>query len=178
MLAGVVWFYLADWDWRNDMYIVGDETITLIHKRPLWLQNQVDKILISQVHNVESVVSGLFSSLFDVGDVQISLVGSAESSVKVFRGVPNPRAIQSEISRRQMRARTQHEEADSDRQRQLIAEYLSVYNESIAPRLDVAQAQAQPAPPPPPPELPEIPPTHDGTRPPGIPRTLPDDPSQ
>ncbi len=175
MLVGAVWFYIADWDWRNDMYIVGDETITLIHKRPLWLQNQVDKILISQVHNVESIVSGLFSSLFDVGDVQISLVGSAESAIKVFRGVPNPRAIQAEISRRQMRARTQREEADSDRQRQLIAEYLSVYNENIAPRLDTAQAQPPP-PPPPPPEPPEIPPTHDGTRPPGIPRTRPDEP--
>ncbi len=175
MLVGGVWFYFADWDWRNDMYIVGDETITIIHKRPLWLQNQVDKILLSQVDNVESVVSGLFSNLSDVGDVVISLVGSAESSTKVFQGVGNPREVQAEISRRQVRARTLRDEADANRQRQIITEYLSVYHENIGPRLDAAQAQPDP---PPPPEPPEAPPTHDGTRPPGIPRIRPDKPSE
>ena len=174
MLVGGIWFYIADWDWRNDMYIVGDETITLIHKRPLWLQNQVDKILVSQVDNVESVVSGLFSSLFNVGDVVISLVGAAESSTKVFRSVSNPREVQAEISRRQARARMLREEAEANRQRQLIAEYLSVYHENIAPRLDNAQAQ----PPSQPPAPPEPPPTHDGTRPPGVPRVRPDEPPQ
>jgi hypothetical protein len=89
--------------------------------------------------------------------------------------VGKPREIQAEISRRQARARGLRDEADANRQRQLISEYLSVYHENIAPRPDSAQAQAQPAPPPPP-EPPEVPPTHDGTRPPGIPRIRPDEP--
>jgi hypothetical protein len=118
-------------------------------------------------------VSGLFSSLFDVGDVVISLVGASESNTKVFRSVGKPHEAQAEISSRQARARAQRDEADANRQRQLITDYLSVYHENIAPHPD--SAQAQPAAPPPPPEVPEAPPTHDGTRPPGIPRTLPDD---
>jgi hypothetical protein len=134
------------------------------------LQNQVDKILLSQVDNVESVVSGLLSNLLNVGNVEVSLIGSAESSTKVFRGVGNPHEVQTEISRRIARARSQREEATSSRERQLIADYLSVYHENIAPQLGSAP------PPPPPPEPPEAPPTHDGTRPPGVPRVRPDEP--
>jgi hypothetical protein len=178
LLVGAIWFYLADWDWRHDMYIVSDETITLIHQRPLWLQNQTDKILLSQVNNVVSLTSGFFSTLFDIGDVQISLVGADQASVKVFQGVQNPREVQAEISRRQARARALKEQGEADRQRQMIGDYLSVYHENIAPKLDAAQA-VPPAPQSPPP-LPEAepppPPLQDGTRPPGVPRVRPDEP--
>jgi hypothetical protein len=178
VLVGAVWFYLADWDWRHDIYIVGDETITLIHQRPLWLQNQNDKILLSQVNNVVSVTSGFFSTLFDIGDVRISLVGTDQASVKVFQGVQNPREVQAEISRRQVRARALKEQTEADRQRQMIGDYLSVYHENIAPKLDAAQsAPPVPQPPPSPPESePPPPPLQDGTRPPGIPRVRPDEP--
>jgi hypothetical protein len=102
----------------------------------------------------------------------VSLVGSAESSTKVFRGIGNPRAVQAEISRRQAQARARRDETEASRQRQLIADYLSVYHENIAPQLGSSQPQA----PPPPPEPPEVPPTQDGTRPPGVPRVRPDEP--
>ena len=36
LLVGCLAYYWMDWDWRNDLYIISDDTITLVHKRPLF----------------------------------------------------------------------------------------------------------------------------------------------
>jgi hypothetical protein len=131
LAAGVVWFYLADWDWRHDMYVVGDQTITLIHKRPLWLQDENDQVLLSQVDNVISETSGILDTIFQVGDVKISLTGSDAKNAKWFRNVHQPQEIQQEISRRQDRARSLKQEGETQRQKQAIIDYLSVYHETV-----------------------------------------------
>jgi len=112
-------FYWADWDWRHDIYIVGDHTIELIHRRPLWLQNESDQILVERIDNVISEKQGLFQSLFDYGHVRISLIGGDKGDQKVFRYVASPQHVQAEITRRQARLREE------------IAEYLSVYHETV-----------------------------------------------
>ncbi|MBZ0290513.1 MAG: hypothetical protein K8I30_23015, partial [Anaerolineae bacterium] len=171
---GAVWFYLADWDWRHDMYIVGDQTITLIHKRPLWLQDENDQILLSQVDNVISEMSGVLNTLFKIGDVKLSLTGSDAKNAKWFRKVHEPQEIQQEVSRRQDRAAVLRQEAESGRQKQAILDYLSVYHETIAPG-DSAQASGGAAtdlnaPGDRPPKV------RDRSRPPGIPLVRRDDP--
>ena len=57
LLAGCLTYYWLDWDWRNDVYIIADDTITLVHKRPFFLQNLRDQILVERIDNVESVSS-------------------------------------------------------------------------------------------------------------------------
>jgi len=131
LAVGVVWFYLADWDWRHDMYIVGDQTITLVHKRPLWLQDENDQILLSLVDNVVSEMSGVFDTVFQVGDVKISLIGADVGNAKWFRNVHRPQEIQQEISRRQDRARSLQQDAEAQRQKQAIIDYLTVYHETV-----------------------------------------------
>jgi hypothetical protein len=99
MLIGVIWFWLADWDWRNDLYIISDTVITLLNRSPLYLQYNEDQVLLSKVHNIEAVTVGLFRSLLDYGDVNVLLLG--DEAPKVFRDVPSPVQVREEISRRQ-----------------------------------------------------------------------------
>lgn len=131
-IIAALWFYWADWDWRNDLYIVGDETIRIIHKRPLWLQNDNDQILLNRIDNVVSDQSGIIQSMFDYGDVRLSLIGGDAGDAKVFRFVPAPQKVQAEITRRRDRLKNKSQDEQEARRRQEIAEYLSVYHETIS----------------------------------------------
>ncbi len=130
-LIGGLWLYWVDWDWRNDIYVVGARTIQLIHKRPLWLQSESDQVLLDSVDNVVSERGGLLQSLLDYGNVRISLIGGDQGGEKVFRAVPNPQAVQAEITRRQAWLRRLEKEEDERRRRDEIADYLSVYHETV-----------------------------------------------
>lgn len=128
-IIGAIWFYLTDWDWRNDLFVLGDETITLIHKRPLWLQNEVQRVRLAQVDNVVSDVTGFLNNLLNRGNVRISLIGSNE--LKVFDKIYDPAEVQAEISRRQAAFKARAQESEVRSQRQAIADYLAVYHQTI-----------------------------------------------
>lgn len=128
-LIGAIAFYWADWDWRNDYYVVADTTITLIHQRPLWLENLRDQILMERVDNVVSDSSGILPSLFNYGNVRVSLIGADQP--KLFRSVPDPRGIQQEISRRQQRLKQRQSQNEARQQREIIGEYLNAFNDRL-----------------------------------------------
>jgi len=177
MTIGGIWFYLADWDWRNDLYIVGDKTITIIHKRPLFLQDQKDVILLAQVDNVVADTKGIINSLIQVGDVRIMLTGS-EKNAKMFNWVYKPQSIQQEISRRQAKAEEAKQKAEAERQRQAIVEYLSVYHETVGGSAPSPFGVEAPPPQEPPPVQVQPSRIRDRSRPPGIPRARRDTPPQ
>ncbi|MEZ4672492.1 MAG: cyclic nucleotide-binding domain-containing protein [Anaerolineae bacterium] len=185
--VGVFWFYLGDWDWRNDMYIVGDQTITIIHRRPLFLQDEKDQILLAQVDNVVSDTRGFVNSIFQVGEVKLLLTGTDEKNAKRFTMVYAPQRIQQEISRRQDRANALKQESEALRQQQAIKDYLAVYHETTAPQqpagsplpgaqnatLPLASPPAYPGYSPPAEDDQMQPPrVRDRSRPPGIPRVI------
>lgn len=168
ILFGAATLYLADWDWRNDMYILGDQTISLIHRRPLWLQDQNDQILLSQVDNVISEMHGFLNTLAQMGDVKLLLTGTEVQNAKVFKNVHHPQQIQQEIAERRRRAQAQQGEAESKHQRQAILDYLAVYHDTLKDAAQDANVTGQSAEPTQPPAQP--PQVFDRTRPPGIPR--------
>jgi len=129
-LIGAMAYFWVDWDWRNDYYVVSDETITLIHRRPFFLQSLRDQILIERVDNVEAESSGFLASVFNFGDLRVSLIGADDH--KMFNNVPRPQQIQQDISTRQQRVKQQASEAEARQQREVLAEYLNVYNERLA----------------------------------------------
>ena len=131
LLVGCLAYYWMDWDWRNDLYIISDDTITLVHKRPFFLQNLRDQILVERIDNVESVSSGFLAALLKYGDVRMSLVGADEP--KMFHRVSNPQEIQQEISRRQHNKTERRAKYDAMQQRQILGEYLGVVNGSSLP---------------------------------------------
>ncbi|MCY3780559.1 MAG: cyclic nucleotide-binding domain-containing protein [Chloroflexi bacterium] len=124
LLAGFLTYYWLDWDWRNDVYIISDDIITLVHKRPFFLQNLRDQILVERIDNVESESTGLFAALMKYGNVSMSLVGADEP--KRFVKVPNPQAIQQEISRRQHKKSQRRAHYDAMQQQHMLGEYLGI----------------------------------------------------
>lgn len=173
-IVSALWFYLSDWDWRNDYYIIGDTTITLVHQRPLWLQNEKDQILLSQVDNVVAETSGFFAQLLQYGDVRISLIGA--DTHKMFESIPDPSAIQAEISRRRAILKQRQAEEASNQQKRLVGEYLTLYDQLRNPeRKSETIHNVPPAPPrisEPNPSAPP-PPLRDRSRPPGVPQQRP-----
>ncbi len=129
-LIGALAYYWQDWDWRNDLYIISDDTITLVRKRPFFLQNLRDQILVERIDNVESVSSGIFAALLRYGDVRMSLVGADEP--KMFQRVANPQAIQQEISGRQHKKAQRRAQYDAQQQRQILDEYLETAPQPVA----------------------------------------------
>ena len=197
MVLAAVWFYIADWDWRNDMYIVGDQTVTIIHRRPVFLQDQKDQILLAQVDNVVSDTQGFMNSIFQIGEVKLLLTGTDEKNAKRFTNVYAPQRIQQEISRRQDRAEALKRQEDAQRQQQAIIDYLSVYHETVGTQPLATNSPGQPLAPAQPAntypaqaassafrtnayateeDSPQPPRVRDRSRPPGIPRVRRDVP--
>ncbi len=126
LLAGCLAYYWMDWDWRNDLYIISDDTITLVHKRPFFLQSLRDQILVERIDNVESASRGILAALMRYGNVRMSLVGADEP--KMFHRVARPQEIQQEISRRQHNKAARRAKFDAMQQRQILDEYLEAAN--------------------------------------------------
>ena len=140
LLASSLACYWLDWDWRNDVYIISDDTITLVRKRPFFLENLRDQILVERIDNVESVTSGLIAALLKYGDVRMSLVGADEP--KLFVKVPHPREIQQEISRRQHNKSLRRARFDAMQQRKILGEFMGDSADSGA---QAPPAEAPPA---------------------------------
>ncbi len=143
-LVGAATYFYIDWDWRNDYYVVSDETITLIHQRPFFLQSLRDQILVERVDNVEAESSGLLASILNYGDLRVSLIGADEH--KMFDKVPKPQQIQQDITTRQQRIKQKAAEAEARQQREVLAEYLNVYNERLTDQGIVQGGSAAPQP--------------------------------
>ena len=136
LLVGCLAYYWMDWDWRNDLYILSEDTITLVRKRPFFLQSVRDQILVERIDNVESVTRGILAALMRYGDVRMSLVGADEP--KMFHRVSNPQEIQQEISRRQHNKAERRAKYDAMQQRQILGEYLDTMNDGEGPRQQTA----------------------------------------
>jgi hypothetical protein len=183
-LIGMVWFYWADWDWRHDILILGRSTIRIVHRRPLWLQDISEEVLLERVDDVVVYRNGLVNTLLNRGDLSISLIG--DDFPKRFNGVGNPADVKNEIFERRAALKNREEEEHLMRQREEIARYLDVYHERVRSTSQHVQPQdydypSSPQPPfaqPPfnPNPQPQPPPTpgRQGPRPPRVPRTRDD----
>lgn len=146
IVVSFIWLYLSDWDWRNDLYIIGDSVVTLLHRSPFLLQFREDQVLIQRIHNIEAETTGLLRSLLDYGDVRVLLLG--DDKPKVFHDVPGPVGIREEISRRQREATEAARKDEEQRQLDAVVERMKQQG-MLPPANNVAlpnPAQQQPAP--------------------------------
>jgi CRP-like cAMP-binding protein len=200
LLVGGLWAIYADWDWRHDYFILKDSTITIIHQRPLWLQNEKDQVLLRQVDNVVAESTGVLARLFQYGIIRLSLVGA--DAHKVFDFVPHPLTVQGEITRRQSLLKKREEEERDRLERERLGEYFAMYHEmmgsvpgtmppaaavppaaaaapSPAPRPAAPRPRPAPAAPlnPAPPPAPLTTTPRDASRPPRVPQQRPPGPA-
>jgi len=164
IIAGA-WFYWADWDWRHDYMMVSHATLTIVHQRPLWLQNEKDQVLMKQIDNVVAETSGFWNRIWGKGSVQIALIGS--NTYKEFRDVQDALFVQSEIMRRQGIAKNQQTQDLVQNQRQMMGDYMTTYHQMTgAPNTAQQPPQYEPA-------RPFASSSQDAQRPPIVPQSRP-----
>ena len=132
-IVGGLWAYLMDWDWRHDLLILGEKTVTLLHKRPLWLQSEKDEVLLERVDNITSSSVGFLQTVWNYGEIRLALMGDDRSDVKRFQGVPRPQRVQREISGRRERLLRQKELAVLAEQRDTVSSLLTEMTAKSAP---------------------------------------------
>jgi membrane protein YdbS with pleckstrin-like domain len=124
--AAVGWLWWQFTDWSNDLYIVTDERIIDIEKRPLFFSEQRREASLGMIQNVYLEIPTFLASTFAFGNVIVQTAGAGEFT---FDKVANPREVQNEIFRRMEAFREAQREAEAARRRTEMAEWFSVYDE-------------------------------------------------
>lgn len=125
--AAVLWLYWSDWDWRNDMLFIGQTTLRIIHRRPMWLQDRNEQFLLTQVDSVTINRSGPLNTLMDRGDLLISLIGDDLGAERNFSKVGRPHRVQDEISGQRAAVLARREESEALRRREEFATWIDAW---------------------------------------------------
>ncbi len=127
IIAGLLWLYWSDWDWRNDMLFIGQTTLRIIHRRPWWLQDQNEQFLLIQVDSVTINRNGPLNMLMNRGDLLISLIGDDQGSERNFSGVGRPLTVQDEISGQRAAVLARREESEALRRREEFTTWIDAW---------------------------------------------------
>jgi CRP-like cAMP-binding protein/membrane protein YdbS with pleckstrin-like domain len=132
LFVAFLWFWYKYEDYRNDIYLVTDEKIVDIERKPLALSKVTQETSLDRVQNVTSQQKGLWANLLDYGDVVIQ-TAAADRGI-TFSTVAHPQQVQRLIFQKMdERRRRQEERALGQRQRELI-EGLKMYDEMLGER--------------------------------------------
>jgi CRP-like cAMP-binding protein/uncharacterized membrane protein YdbT with pleckstrin-like domain len=126
------WVWYLYEDYRNDVYVLTDEKIVDIERKPLALSKVTEEFYLDRVQNVKAKQRGIWSTVFDYGDVTIQ-TAAADRGV-TFPTVQHPQYVQRLISQKiDERKRKQEQRTLAQRQRELI-EGLQMYDEMLGER--------------------------------------------
>ena len=134
LLAAVVclgWLWWQYNDWGNDLYIVTNERLIDIEKRPLFFSEERREASLGMIQNVSLRIPNITASLLNYGVVVVQTAGAGDFT---FDQVSNPRAVQTEIFKRMQAFREAQREREASRRRAELAEWFSVYDELMQDR--------------------------------------------
>ncbi len=120
----IAWWIYNYIDWSNDIYQLTNDKILDIERKPLGEEQKLTASLDS-ILSLEHTRIGILQLALNYGNV-IVMVGQTPF---VFRGVYNPDDVQQDISSYIEAQRRKKEEAESDRDRQRMADWLVTYHE-------------------------------------------------
>ncbi len=129
MLAGaalLIWWGYQYWDWRNDRYIVGQDQLIDVYKRPLG-QEQKRAAPIKNIQTVEFERLGLISLILNYGTVFIRVGDTTFSFDYVF----NPSEVQREIFERYQEFNKRQKEKEQENLRNEMAEWIQIYHQVV-----------------------------------------------
>jgi len=132
------WAWWRGADWANDLYMVTDERIVDIEKRPLFFSEERREATLGVIQNVRFEMPNPLAAILNYGDVRVQTAGAGEFT---FNQVPNPREVQQEIFRRIEAFRQRQRDRDAARRRSELAEWLTVYDKL---RAEQGRAEDQP----------------------------------
>ncbi len=124
VLVDGFWLWYRYEDWVNDQYIVSDEQIVDVYKKPL---GQEEKRIapLKSIQSVEFERLGIIGLVLNYGTVYIR-IGDARFS---FDNVYNPSEVQRDLFRRIAAQANQDRKRDADAERKRILDVLEAYHE-------------------------------------------------
>jgi len=128
-LISLFWLWWQWEDWENDRYIVSDQLIERITKKPLWFDEERTTLSIERVQNVEFRRPNPLAYLFNFGNVDIQ-TAATEGKVP-FEFVPAPDDVQFEIYRRIENYQTNLEKKRQREQKNDFSEWLEAYHSLV-----------------------------------------------
>jgi signal transduction histidine kinase len=125
-LLDAFWLWYQYMDWADDQYIVNDEQITDLYKRPLG-QEEKRVAPLKSIQSVEFERLGIIGLMLNYGTVYIR-VGDVRFT---FDDVYNPSEVQRDIFRRIAAQSNRERRKESEAERQRILEMLEAYHEVV-----------------------------------------------
>lgn len=151
LVAAVIFIPLAGWwlyeyiDWRNDIYMVTEEQIFDITKKPLGAEAKKSAPL-SNVLSLKYERPGLIGIMLNYGTVVAQVAGTEFR----FEGVFDPVGVQNDVYRRIEMQNNKKAAGDAARKRDEMEDWLTVYHKLQAELDQEAGAAPKPAGPQPP----------------------------
>lgn len=119
-LGSLGWWIYQYYDWHNDVYIITDEQLIDLNKKPLGREEQ-RAAPVKNIQTVEFERKGLINLIFNYGTVKIK-IGNEELT---FDNVYHPSQVQSEVY-----ARYRHLTENAKREEQSrMADWIKTYDE-------------------------------------------------
>jgi len=112
-------------DWGNDVYIVTEDRLIDVEKRPLFGPEDRREATLDRVQNVNLSIPGPLAALLNFGDVDIETAGGEGKFT--FTHVMAPHDVQREIMARVNRNRERRQQLESQQRRREIADWFAVY---------------------------------------------------
>lgn len=123
-LLGLLWWNIVDWG--NDLYIVTEDRIVDIERRPLFVSEERREARLRMIQHIHLEIPSFLAAAFDYGDVVIQTAGAGSFT---FDKVPNPHDVQNEIFRRIEAFRKAQRQREAQRRQTELAEWFSVYDD-------------------------------------------------
>ena len=117
------WWVYQFVDWRNDLYIITHDSVVDINRKPLGLEDK-RTAPIKNIQSIEYKRTGLLGLLFNYGTIFIR-VGDTQLT---FDFVHNPSEVQRELFERYMAIIKIYKEAQTDRERRQMADWMEAYH--------------------------------------------------
>jgi len=121
-----MWWLYQYWDWRNDRYIVTDDQIIDVYKKPLG-QEQRRSAPIKNIQTVEFERLGIISLILNFGTVFIRVGDTTFTFDYVF----NPSKVQQDVFERYQKYMQNQKQKEKDALRNEVAEWLEIYHEVV-----------------------------------------------
>jgi uncharacterized membrane protein YdbT with pleckstrin-like domain len=123
----VFWIWWRYEDWRNDRYILTEDTIVDEDITPLGFHKDVRRAPLDSVQDIRYEQTNPLDLLFNVGKVRIQTAG--QQGQFTFDWVANPAQVQSDINAYLQTRKEAREQQDAEQFRQEVLDLINLYDE-------------------------------------------------
>jgi CRP-like cAMP-binding protein/uncharacterized membrane protein YdbT with pleckstrin-like domain len=125
----LVWLWWQYEDWRNDLYVLTDELIIDIERKPLGFFAEQRQAPLAQIQDVRYVVPNPLAAILKFGDLLIET--AAEHGGFTFDYIYHPESVQEEIFFRMEQRLAAAQKVDQDRRDDELIRWISAYHRAM-----------------------------------------------